>query len=275
MRTTEQIKKEITDSVLANANLRQAFGLSQGTEWDAQVSKVSVLNLICYIVAMASRSVEWLHDQFREEVEERIAAALPGTVSWYWNKVMEFQYGDSLNEMAAYDTIDPTKRIVAFCAITEANNGIIVKASKANYEVLTQTELAALSEYVSQIKFAGTQAAVYSFDPDEVNVELNIWRDPMILDSDMCRISDGTEVIEEAITEYLDNIVYGGVFNKTKLIDAIQKVEGVLDVTIEDGDIYCPADDSTHDFGDFGQNFTSYAGHFTPNVLSYNDMISE
>ena len=64
MRTKEEIKKEITDAVLADETLRTAFGLSSNEEWDDQVSSVSILNLLIYIVAMAARTVEWLHSRF-------------------------------------------------------------------------------------------------------------------------------------------------------------------------------------------------------------------
>lgn len=279
MRTIEEIKKEITDAVLADETLCTAFGLTAGTEWDAQVSDVSVLNLLIYIFAMAARTVEWLFDTFRKEVEERIEAALPGTVSWYWNKIVQFQYGHELNENAAYDTVDEEARIIKHCAVFEVDNGIIVKVNKGQntYDALNATELEALQGYVDKIKFAGTRAYCYSFYPDEVTLWLNIWRDPMVLDASMNRITDGEPVIYNAVKEYFDGIVYGGMLNKTKLIDAIQKVEGVIDVTIDEANssIYCPGDDSSNPFDGFVQNFRSYGGHFLIDELACNDMINE
>lgn len=279
MRNIEEIKKEMTDAVLANETLCTAFGLDANEEWDGQVSAVSILNLIIYIVAMAARTVEWLHDQFRAEVEARIAAAFPGTVSWYWNKIMQFQYGDDLNEDATYDEIHPDLQIIKHCAVFEVDNGIIVKVNKGDNtnQALDATELAALTEYVRQIKFAGTVAYVYSFYPDELNLEINIWRDPMVLDENMNRITDGEPVITNAIVNHLNGIAYGGMLNKTKLIDAIQGVEGVIDVTIDDNASYvnCPGDSSTHCFADFIQNFRSVGGHFCINEVIYNDKIQQ
>lgn len=277
MRTTEEIKKEITDAVLADETLRTAFGLNSNEEWDNQVSSVSILNLLIYIMAMAARTVEWLYNQFREEVEERIAAALPGTVSWYWNKVMQFQYGDELNENGTYDVVDESKRIITHCAVLEVDNGILIKVNKGDntYEALTPTELAALQNYVDLIKFAGTYAVCYSYDPDEVAIELNIWRNPMVLDSNMNRISDGESVIENAVLEYLNGIVYGGVFNKTKLLDAIQSVDGVEDVTIADGSIYSPSNDTIRNFSDFIQNYRSNSGHFLLDEVVCYDMLNQ
>lgn len=281
MRTTEEIKKEMTDAVLADETLCTAFGLDPGQEWDSQMSAASILNLIIYIVAMAARTLEWLHDQFRAEVEARIAAAFPGTVSWYWNKVMQFQYGHELNENGGYDTDDPDARIITHCAVFEIDNGIRVKVNKGDttYDALTGSELQALREYVGKIKFAGTRAYCESFPPDQISLTLNIWRDPMVLTSDMRRIADGRPVVKEAVKAFLDAIAYGGVLNKTKLIDAIQAVDGVADVTIDEANsaIHILANGDTTGFDAFGQNFRSVAGHFTATegqhaAVNFNDM---
>lgn len=272
MRTTEEIKKQMTDAVLANSTLRDAFGLDQNQEWDTQVSSVNILNLIIYIVAMAIRTLEWLHDQFRAEVEERIAAAFPGTISWYWNKVMQFRYGHAVNEYGVYDNTalaDDSALIITHCAVMERDNGILVKVNKGadTYEPLTLSEKEALKAYVDTIKFAGITAEILSDSPDEMRVSLYVWRDPQLLDYDeehwrITRRSDGSEPVKDAVVAYLNSIAYGGVFNKTKLIDAVQQVEGVRDVTIRSGHIYTYNDGSHHHFTDFVQNFTSHAGHF-------------
>lgn len=275
MRTIEAIKKEMTDAVLENETLRQAFGLNQSEEWGEQVSSVSILNLLIYIVAVSVHTLEWLFDQFKEDVEERIAAALPGTVSWYWNKVMEFQEGYELNENARYDEIDLESRIVKYCSVTEVDNGIIVKVNGEGYSQFNPRQLQSLQAYVDTVKFAGTTAAVFSYEPDTLDIELNIWRDPMLLDANMFSIQSGENEIRTAIEGYLNGIKYGGVFNKTKLIDAVQQVEGVLDVTIEDGTIWCNGDGSYHGFEDFEQNFRSYGGHFNLEELITYDKISE
>ena len=215
------------------------------------------------ITAMAIRTLEWLHDQFRQEIEERIAAAFPGSVSWYWNKVMQFQYGDELNENAVYDEMHPDNQIIKHCAILEVDNGIAVKVNKDNYEKLSEDEKDAFTAYMNTIKFAGTTLSVSSSDPDEITLKLYIWRDPQVLGADL-RNLNGDETIKEAVNAYLDGIVYGGVLNKTKLIDAVQAVNGVRDVTIGNttSTIHCRADNTDHAFSTFTQNFTSRGGHF-------------
>lgn len=272
MRTTEQIKKEMTDAVLADATLRDTFGLTQDQEWDTQVSSVSILNLIIYITAMAIRTLEWLHDRFKQEVEERIAAAFPGTISWYWNKVMQFRYGYDVNQYGVYEGAaleHPEALIITHCAVMEVDNGILVKVNKGTgtFEPLTPSEQEALKAYVDTVKFAGTTARIWSYRPDELRVKLYVWRDPQVLELDddgrIHRRTDGAEVVKDAVAAYLNSIAYGGVFNKTKLIDAVQQVEGVRDVTIRSGHIYTHNDNTDNNFAGFGQNFTSHAGHIT------------
>ena len=276
MRTTEEIKKQMTDAVLANSTLRDAFGLDQNQEWDTQVSSVNILNLIIYIVAMAIRTLEWLHDQFRQEIEERIAATFPGSVSWYWNKAMQFRYGYQPDQYANYSqaAIDNDEAaIIKHCAIVEVDNGIAVKVNKDNYERLSADEKDAFTAYMNTIKFAGTTVRVSSDDPDVVTLKLYIWRDPQVLGANLLTLG-GDETIKEAIEAYLDGIVYGGVLNKTRLIDAVQAVPGVIDVTISNSgsSIHCPADTTDHAFGTFTQNFTSRGGHFRLDALELANM---
>lgn len=54
----------------------------------------------------------------------------------------------------------------------------------------------------------------------------------MVINASGIRLTDGSKPVLAAINDYLKGIEYGGKFNKTKLVDAIQRVEGVLDVEL-------------------------------------------
>ena len=264
MRTIQEIKKAMTDEIMINEGLVKAMGLNPETEWDLQVSSVSVINLLIYVVAVAQYATEWLFEQFKHDVEKRIDAALPGTISWYWNKVMNFQYGTDLNQYGNYDLIDPSRMIVSHCSVLEVYNGIMVKVNKGDdFDVLDEKEKNALAAYLNRIKFAGTAVSVYSYQPDDLNLEIKIWRNPLVLNDDGSAVSgDGRNLIEEAVKKYLDGIVYGGRFNKTKLIDAIQSVEGVEDIIITSCRFKAYNSDATETELQTGvQNYTSICGH--------------
>lgn len=274
MRTIQEIKKQMTDEILANEGLVRAMDLDPELEWDKQVSSVSVINLMVYVVAVAQYATEWLFEQFKQDVEKRIDAALPGTISWYWNKVMSFQYGVDLNEYGNYDLVDPNKRIISHCSILEVYNGILVKVNKGvEFDVLDEKEKTALEAYLSRIKFAGTAVSVYSYQPDDLDLGIRIWRNPLVLNSDGSAVSgDGTNLIEEAIDRYLNGIVYGGNFNKTRLIDAIQSVDGIEDVIITSCVFRAYDSDATQtELTPGKQNYTSVCGHINLKNLTINE----
>lgn len=264
MRTIQEIKKAMTDEIMSNEGLVKAMGLDPEMEWESQVSSVGIINLLLYIVAVAQYATEWMFEQFKADVEKRIDAALPGTISWYWNKVMNFQYGTDLNQYGNYDLIDPSRMIISHCSVLEVYNGIMVKVNKGDdFDVLDEKEKNALAAYLNRIKFAGTAVSVYSYQPDDLNLEIKIWRNPLVLNDDGSAVSgDGRNLIEEAVKKYLDGIVYGGRFNKTKLIDAIQYVEGVEDIIITSCRFKAYNSDATETELQNGmQNYTSICGH--------------
>ena len=54
----------------------------------------------------------------------------------------------------------------------------------------------------------------------------------MVINASGVRLTDGSKPGLAAINDYLKGIEYGGKFNNTKLVYAIQKVEGVLDIEL-------------------------------------------
>jgi hypothetical protein len=53
-----------------------------------------------------------------------------------------------------------------------------------------------------------------------------------VLDSSGNLLSENRKPVEDAIENYIDNIRYGGAFGRTKSIDAIQSVNGVVDAVL-------------------------------------------
>lgn len=255
----------MTDSVLANATLRESLHLDPNQTWNAQVSSVSVLNLMIYIVAVAHHTVEWLFDQFRGQVEERIAAAMPGTVMWYWNRAVEYQDDEAANLYFAqnghYETIDESKQIIKFAAVVEEYNMVKVKANKTGYAPLTTVQLDQFTAYMERLKFAGVRLSVSSVQSDDLTLSLRVWRDRLLMPS------GNDTAVAGAVSDYLNGITYGGVFNKTALIDRLQKIPGVTDVVV-DSCVFV-AHDGTGTVTDLdGQNYKSIAGHINLKSLT-------
>lgn len=265
MRTIAEIKKTMTDAVLADATLVQALNLDTSKSWDAQVSAVSIINLIIYIVAVGHYAMEWMFGQFTQHVEDRIAAAYPGSVSWLYNRALEFQDDDEANAFFAsngqYKAVDETKRIVKYAAVVEKYNIVTVKVSGEDYEPLTAAQLAAFTAYMNVLKFAGVHISTTSMESDDLALTLRVWRDRLVMPA------EDDAAIGAAVTAYLDSIRYGGVFNKTRLVDALQNVPGITDVTIEDC-VFDAHDSNTTHTALAGQNYESVAGHIKLDELT-------
>ena len=91
-----------------------------------------------------------------------------------------------------------------------------------------------------------------------------------MIDRTGVRIADGSYTVEDAVNAYVRKIIYGGTFNKTKLVDAIQNVEGVLDVELH---ICKYSTDETIYKEISGNNYTAVGGSFVTvnlrNTLNY------
>lgn len=192
-------------------------------------SKVAVWRLWAYTVAVAVHIHETYWDLFLQRAKEILLNAPTGTPAWYQKMVYLWQFGDNMTwdgSKYAYDPIDKTKRIVSRCAIEERGDGVVViKVAKgtSNLEKLTNDEIAALESYVHKIKFAGTRAAVFSLNPDQLNIQYDIYYDPII------PLPQVKSNVTGAIDIYLKNLPFNGKFSVTKFTDALQSAEGVKD----------------------------------------------
>lgn len=260
MRTIQEIKKSMTDEIMHDSNLVVALGLDTSRSWEEQTSSVSIINLLLYVVAAAHHIMERIFDSFKVEVEERIAAAYPGSISWMWNRAMEFQYDENANayflENGVYEHVDTSKQIIKYVAVIEEYNTVQIKVSGENYKALTPEQLGSFEAYMNALKFAGVKLAVSSLDSDDLTLKLRIWRNRLTMPKD----DEAKKAIETAVVGYLNNIRYGGRFNKTRLMDAVQMIQGVEDVTIESC-VFEAHDSATTTTELNVQNYSPIAGH--------------
>ena len=103
-------------------------------------------------------------------------------------------------------------------------------------------------------------------------MQIRIQYDPMLLNPDGSLIADSSIYpVEDAVNRYLASILYGGTFNRNKLIDAIQAVEGVKDLILGDVNVKI-ANAQAYTIVE-GNNYTSVGGSFKAtdlrNTLSY------
>lgn len=236
MRTIEEIKKEITSAWMHDEVLAKAYGYEVGSEW--KFSRVSVENVLCYIVATAL----WLHERLfevhREEVETYIAAMKPHTLRWWVEKSKRFQLGSELPEdsceydNSGLDEEELAKRqIVKFAAATEQRNIVYLKVAKdagGEKQPLDESERSAFESYVDEVRDAGVSVEVISEAGCRLQLELTIYYDPMLLDKEGKHLAYGTKPVEEAIKQYIENLPFNGEYRNSELVDRLQEVEGVV-----------------------------------------------
>ena len=268
-RSVAEIKKTMTDAFMADATIREKYGLSVNDTFSSKFSSVSIENILFFIVAACCYVLEVLFDNHKADVEEKISMAVVASVPWYYKMALAFQYGDSLilndrTQQYEYATIDESKQVVKYAAVRDKGTSvqILVSGDQGGSPVaLSNDVLAVFKHYMNRVKVAGVILKITSKESDRVSITATITVDPLVLDESGALLSDGSKPVETAIREHLKNIIYGGTFNKTKLVDAIQEVAGVIDVELGicqymDEDLeWCTMD---------GNNYTGASGSYIP-----------
>lgn len=235
---------ELYDAIIAEKEGRSTLdGLSPSADTSAQFledlnsdSKVAIWRLWAYITAVSIHTLEILWDLFKADVERIAAAAPAGTPGWYHKKVLEYQHGDVLvyiDQQYKYQEIDPSAKIVAQCAIEERSNGTLVikvaKSSSGTLQALSADEKNGLGSYVNKIKFAGTRTSVFSSAPDTVNMNYNLYYDPIV------PLADLIIAIDDALLNYSKTMPFNGALNVNQFTDVLQSVRGVKDPVFVSG----------------------------------------
>ena len=261
-RTTDTIKKEMGEAFLAQKGVRAFYGIEEGKRFSQAFSPVSLESMLLYAVAAAIHVLEVLFDTLRGEVEDRAANAIVGSVPYYHRMAMNYQHGDALiyNEKTyayGYPISDDTKRVVHFAAVRDLGTSIQILVSGregGRPSILPNDTLDAFRVYMNLVKMAGVVLEVYSYSADR-----------LIFNANGSRIRDNVRAVEVAVQNYLDGITYGGVFNKTRLVDALQMVEGVVDVELGECSYSI---DGTNYHTITGNNFSSVGGSFVSQDLT-------
>lgn len=246
------------------------------SELDAMnsTSQTAIWRLYLYIIAVCMFVLESLWDAFKTDVETTIYNTIPGTIRWYYQKCLEFQLGDSLqwiDDRFQYLTINEDHQIIKRVAIEEKYGKLYIKVARLNNavpEALDPTEFSAFNTYLQQVKYAGSQLVITSASADRLAMMVIVQYDPLLIDATGALLSDGTtKPVEVAIADYIAGIHFGGTFNRTKCIDAIQQAEGVIDVVMAAASI-----DNNNQLHWFFQNYTAESGYFaiTQQSIVYN-----
>ena len=266
-RSISEIKRTMTDAFMQDKAIRDAYGLpADKTRFADCFSAVSLENLLFYIVAACHYVLESIFEKFTQDVEQKISRAVVASIPWYFDKAKAFQYGDALvlNPRTfgyEYAKVDTSKQLVKYVAVRDRGASIemlISAGQNGKPTPLSDEVLTAFKHYINAIKIAGVVINVRTRKADELTIAVKVVVDPLKINRQGVDIASSEKVVEHAIENYLADIVYGGTFNKTKLVDAIQRVDGVVDVVL--GVCKYKAGDEYKEIA--GNNYTAVGGSF-------------
>lgn len=273
-RTVAEIKKQMTDAFMADATIREKYGLREGDTWSGSFSSVSLESIMFFIVAACCHVLEVVFEEYVKVVDDKVSMAVVASVPWYYKMAKAFQYGDSLvlnedTQQYGYATIDEGKQVVKYAAVRDRGTSvqILVSGEKDGKPVaLSNSVLTVFKEYMNRVKVAGVVLNISSKESDKLSISATISVDSLVIDENGVKLSDGTMPIEEAIENHLKDIQYGGTFNKTKLISAILSVDGVKDVELGTCSYKRDGDLSWTTLA--GNNYIGESGSYIPEKLS-------
>lgn len=244
MRTIKEIKKDITTRFMANAVLADAYGFQISSPFEQEFSLLSFESILFDIISTTIFILESLFDQHEKEVTTEIFEQKVGRPTWYRNKALTFQFGfdlipdtDLFNNQGFTEDQIASSRIVKYAAVTESENEsrVIIKiAGEQGNELapITSEQLTSFRAYIKDIKFSGTQVTVINFLPDRLFLNLEIYRDPLVIDANGISIINGNVPVEDALREFMKELPFDGELIIQNLVDKLQLVPGVEIVNV-------------------------------------------
>lgn len=230
--------KQIQDAIIAVVITEfAAVGITvDPTLW----SKYNIRRLWTLVVATSQWTLEVLFDELKVYIRELLAAEKPHTLKWYATKAKSFQHGYNLvPDEDYYDNTGLTEaqivasQVIKFCAAVEVIKGVMLKTATVdnNGDLVPVSTLQhnAFKAFMEEVKDAGVHLFYTNTDPDSLKLSLQIYYNALILGPDGKRL-DGTNdtPVPDAINDFLKNgIIFNGKFITSKMVDALQVVDGV------------------------------------------------
>jgi hypothetical protein len=240
-------------------------------------SKVSIWRNFLYITAFIGNSLKELFELHKLEVQDLLDNQIITNLEYYRNLLFDYRDGHTFNREALIYTGDYTdeqieaskiiKRVAVESVRVENVNTLYVKLatedSSGKLVKLEQEVLDRIEDHVF-VNSNGVQIVYFSEDADKLRLEINVYIDPTILDSEGVRI-DGTAntAVPDAINNFLEdkNFKFDGELILAQLVNAIQDVEGVENeaVRIVKAEASFKA---IEEFVEFKERYTANSGYY-------------
>lgn len=201
-------------------------------------SKMSILNAFTWVTSALIYTYENILDVFVADIATTLNNRINGTPAYYTNALLKYQSGDELvvsddGTKFGYALDDESKRIITKVSYQEyyseikQNNALILKVATGNSVALQQIEsdeLINVNAYINKIKFAGINVNVVSRKGDILVPKVTVYYDGAVSKDEVYTN------IENALKNYIMNLGFDSVIYVTKIVDAIQSAEHVVDV---------------------------------------------
>lgn len=213
-------------------------------------SKMSILNLITYVMSVLIHSYHVMLDIFEIEIANIISTRINGTAQWYVIMATKFQYNSNTKNCdqlvfdedtlkIKFNKVDTSHQIIAKAAYVDndTKDGIILKVCKnninsdeknngVNYMQLNSDELTAFKYYLSQIKFIGANIQVLSIPGDIITVKncVVVYNDRYITEE------QAFNNIKNALIKYTTTLDYNAFIYSQKIIDTIMSLDYIENI---------------------------------------------
>ena len=250
-RQIADIKTEIGNAYIGQTSVQTLYGLtpeSVALGFNSCFSKVSFESMLFYAFAFAVWSLEMILDLFKSEIQTRVDAAYIANSPWWHGQAMAFQKGIGLvmnptTFIFEYNTIDATKQIIKRCAVRQNDEGVckvqlfVATEISGTISALPEEDKSLFEAYAKTIRPAGVLIQIITGTGDIVDFGITVDYNPLVLDSTGKLIIGVNYPVIDAISNFitkLNDVDFGGNLNITRLMDAIQVVDGVVDVSVTD-----------------------------------------
>jgi len=195
-------------------------------------SKMSVMNVLTYVMAVLIYTFENTMDIFQSDVADTLSSRINGTPQYYVSMAKKFQPNGTLHvpedgSNPAYEDKNG-KTIITHASYETYPNGrgIILKVTKGNNPtVLDDNEYAKFKEYIDKIKFVGAKITVRSWPADIIIPDLRV-----VYDDSLITAKTAIQNIQAAINKFIKEVDYDSVIYESMIVDIIQGTEGIEDV---------------------------------------------
>lgn len=247
MRSVSQIYSE---AVTTRNNYLQLTELNTGRS----NSKLSMINLLTYVVAVCIHTYEAILDLFQVRVAEVLNGRINGTPDWYAIMAKKFQYnhvtetGDELvfNEETMkieYSKVDASHRIVEKAAWQTDADGraLTLKVCKANdnsnevnngipYMQLSDYELTAFRMFIQQIKFVGADIYCESSPGDIVTIVADK-NNPIFYNDSYVTAAQALAELQQSMIDFANEMEFNGMLYYQSILDVIRRTEHITDIS--------------------------------------------